>query len=200
MCNNNDLFNKRKKEGINLVQLKKDLELARDKEGVDKLMKNDIALGHRPAQMYQHHQLQTIQGCKMEDRYTMADIADIKAVIKCYVPPTTKEQKYTFNKKGIATFFMCSIDYGSLDINDTLLFIGKDGDPIGIFRSCFKLKRFKEDCLNIEYLEVKNQDSHKNHFGIHLEKEKADSLITKLTKEDLDNLDYILVLKEKNIN
>ncbi len=131
---------------------------------------------------------------------TLKDISRVKAVIQCCVPLTVTEQKHTFNKKGIATFFMCSIDYGSLDINDTLLFIGKDGDLMGIFRFCFKLKRFKEDCLNIEYLKVRNQDNHKNHFGIHLKKEKADSLITKLTKKDLDNLDYILVLKEKNIN
>lgn len=137
---------------------------------------------------------------------TLKDISKIKAVIQCHVPLTKTEQKYTFSKKGIATFFMCTINYGSLDINDTLVFIGKDGDAIGIFRLCFKLKRFKEDCLNIEYLEVRDQDSYKNDFGIHLEEEKVDSsiaklsLATKLTKEDLDNLDYILVLKEKNIN
>lgn len=137
---------------------------------------------------------------------TLKDISRVKAVIQCHVPLTATEQKYTFNKKGIATFFMCTINYGSLDINDTLVFIGKNGDAIGIFRFCFKLKRFKEDCLNIEYLEVENQDSHENDFGIHLKEEKVDSLVTKLslatklTKEDLDNLDYILVLKEKNIN
>lgn len=60
MYNNDDLLIKEKKEeGVDLMQLKKDLELLGDKETVDKLMKNDIINGHRPAQMHNQQHLQT---------------------------------------------------------------------------------------------------------------------------------------------
>lgn len=42
--------------------------LLNDKEAINKLMKNDIASGHRSAQMYQDHHLQTISNFKKRKR------------------------------------------------------------------------------------------------------------------------------------
>lgn len=57
-----------------------DLAILRDKEVLDKLMKNSFINGHRPVQMYQQHSLQTISKLQIRDRDSL--IVDLKNIKK----------------------------------------------------------------------------------------------------------------------
>ena len=53
----------------------RNLAFLSDKEVINKLMKNDFINGHRPAQMYQNHHLQTIPKLNSE--------ANMKIIYSC---------------------------------------------------------------------------------------------------------------------
>lgn len=165
-----------------------------DKEMINKL----IALGRRPAQMYQHHPLQTISKLnnkekKIKDRYIMADIADIKAIIKCHTDDlrliTTSRSPYRHTR-----ILPCNIVYGTAKSKDELIFLDKNGFIIERLNSDFIFKRFRDEIKSIKYASKNILD---NEFGIHIDSHivNTDTML-KLSLDDLEkNLGSIIVLK-----
>ncbi len=176
------------------------LDFLNDRDVIDKLMKNDIINGHRPVQMYQDHHLQTIPKSNREeeeikDRYTMVDIADIKAVIKCHTEDlrlmSTSRIKNPYRQIKILP---CSIVYGTVKSKDELIFLDKNGFIMEKLNSDFVFKRFRDEIKSIKYTSKNILD---NEFGIHIDSyiTNVDTML-KLSLDDLEkNLGSVIVLK-----
>lgn len=130
----------------------------------------------------------------MKDRYTMADIADIKAIIKCHTEDlkliTTSRNPYRQTK-----ILPCNIVYGTVKSKDELIFLDKNGFVIEKLNSDFIFKRFRDEIKSIKYTSKNILD---NEFGIHIDSYIA-SVDTglKLSLDDLEkNLGSIIILKQ----
>lgn len=130
----------------------------------------------------------------MKDRYTMVDIADIKAVIKCHTEDSRLMTTSTNPYRQIIKILPCNIVYGTVKSKDELIFLDKNGFIIEKLNSDFIFKKFRDEIKSIKYTSKNISD---NKFGIHIDSHIANvDIMLKLSLDDLEkNLGSIIVLK-----